>query len=202
MVQFQWLLKFHCSSLPIKMIKLKLFLCLTWTLLLKFSISNDTVIPDGVPVFGALEEGMKKLAEVLNLRGVSEKVLQVKLFLWIYTSSVYSHAQYKFQDLGNSWWIILVTLAAARYAHYVTLDFNINLECVDRLASVQINAVDVWALPDGENSLVTLLWIVLMKFLAGVMVWTSLVLSIALLTASCVYCTLQYMNISNQTKNR
>jgi len=50
-------------------------------------------------------------------------------------------------------------------------------------------------------SLVTLLWIVLMKFLAGVMVWTSLVLSIALLTASCVYCTLQYMNISNQTKN-
>ena len=43
------------------------------------------------------------------------------------------------------------------------------------------------------------LWIVLMKFLAGVMVWTSLVLSIALLTASCVYCTLQYMNISNQT---
>ena len=74
------------------------------------------MIPDGVPVFGALEEGMKKLAEVLNLRGVSEKVLQVKLFsLNLYASSVYSHVQYNFQDLGNSWWIILVSLAAARY---------------------------------------------------------------------------------------
>ena len=56
------------------------------------AISKDTVLPEGIPIFSKLEEGVKKMADFLDLRGFGERVLQ---------------------DLGKSWWIILVSLVAA-----------------------------------------------------------------------------------------
>ena len=49
------------------------------------------MIPGDVPGFDLLKDGMNALAEVLNLRGVSEKVLQVKLFLRIYAPHQFTH---------------------------------------------------------------------------------------------------------------
>ena len=46
-------------------------------------------------------------------------------------------------------------------------------------------------------SVVAFLWIFLMKFFAGIMVWISIVLSIALLIISCVYCGYKYVEIYN-----
>lgn len=44
-------------------------------------------------------------------------------------------------------------------------------------------------------SAVAFLWIILMRFVAAVMVWASLILSIALLTLSCVYCGFKYTEL-------
>lgn len=49
--------------------------------------------------------------------------------------------------------------------------------------------------------IVTFIWIVLMSYIAKCMVWASLLASLGLLIASCVYCTLKYIEIANHTGN-
>ena len=56
------------------------------------SIKADAILPPGIPEFSKLEKAVKKFAEFLDLRGFGERVLQ---------------------DLGKSWWIILVSLVGA-----------------------------------------------------------------------------------------
>jgi len=81
-------------------------------------------------------EAINKLIEILNLRGVAEKV-------WA--------------DLVNSYWMILAGL--------------------------------------GVSVAVAFIWIFLMRFIAGVMVWLSLFLTIALLGMSTAYSWVRYDNL-------